>query len=343
MIMPKGMRVARGRLLCLVLMAAIFLLSCSLGRAASPLPPFDAQAVPPAPDYTREASWLALPSDPDRFVVDVFWVYPTILHDETHWLMDGSMSELRAAAAGTIESQASVFTGQANLYAPLYRQMNMAALTLSDAERMTIGSYGKDDVWRAFNHYLTHYNNGRPFILAGHSQGSSILTELAVAHWGGLGAEERLVAAYILGWSITDENLRENSTLTMCASADQTGCFLGYNTVAAGRQGAAPTIIKGAIVVNPLTWKLDGTKAPASRNLGATFFAADGTRRTYPGFTSAQVKDSGLVVDPADPSLVDSGSGTFPKGVYHVFDYSLFYENLRENVARRIQAFLTKD
>ena len=92
---------------------------------------------------------------------------------------------------------------------------------------------------------------------------------------------------------------------------------------------------------NPLTWKTDSTFAPATLNLGAVFFD-NGSTQAIPHFTSAQAIDSGLVVNPEDPALVDSGPPSFPKGVYHVFDYSLFYENLRENVAERIKAHLAK-
>ena len=30
----------------------------------------------------------------------------------------------------------------------------------------------------AFDYYIKHYNNGRPFILLGHSQGSTVMTNL---------------------------------------------------------------------------------------------------------------------------------------------------------------------
>ena len=161
-------------------------------------------------------------------------------------------------------------------------------------------------------------------------------------NWGALGAENQLVAAYIIGWSITGEDLRQNPTLTMCTSADQINCFISYNTVAEGRQKVAPTIRRGAIVTNPLTWTTTGEFAPATLNLGARFYNADGTSKVYPHFTPAQVKDSGLVAKPADPALVAFDSPTFPKGVYHPFDYSLFYENIKANVAQRIKAFQAK-
>ncbi len=333
----------RHRLACFVSTLLVLLLACSVACAGTSLPPFDADKAPAGPDYAQQASWVEFPAAPGFHDVDVFWVYPTILHDNEHWLMDMSSPELNRAAQQTIVKQASVFADVANIFAPYYRQMNMVALSLTKAEQAELLEYGMEDVWRAFNHYLKYYNNGRPFILAGHSQGSNILVELMVKHWGELGVEKQLVAGYLIGWSITENELAQNSALKICRSADQTGCFITYNTVAAGRQGVAPTIRKGGVVVNPLTWTTDSSFAPASLNVGAKFFEADGSTQTVPHFTSAQVKDFGLVVEPKDPALVTVHSATFPKGVYHQFDYSLFYDNLRENAATRISAFATRN
>lgn len=320
----------------LLLILALVIATSAL---ATGLPPYTADDVPPAPDYTQPTAWLAAP-DEIRHPVDIFWVYPTILAGEEHWLMDTADAGLVHKAAQTITRQASVFTGNANLYAPLYRQMNLAGLRLDEKRQSDMLSIGRDDVVRAFTHYLKHENNGRPFILAGHSQGSDILTMLVVDKWGTLGVEDRLVAAYLIGWSITKEDLENNPALSICSSPEQTGCFITYNTMAAGRQKIAPTVRSGAVVVNPLSWKTSGELAPASLNMGAKFFKDDGSTETIKGFTSAQILDSGLVVAPMDPSMLEKPGSSFPAGVYHEFDYSLFYENLRENARQRIDAWL---
>ncbi|MDD3313676.1 DUF3089 domain-containing protein [Pseudodesulfovibrio sp.] len=326
-----------------ILAALLLALALLAGAAPAGGPPrFDPATVPAAPDYARDAAWLALPDDPDAHPVDVFWVYPTVLHDQSHWLMDTAASDALPAAASTLANQAAVFSGQANLYAPKYRQMNLAALTLPEAERNALLGYGEDDVWRAFSYYLAHYNHGRPFILAGHSQGSDVLAALFLSKWGSFGFEDRLVAAYLIGWSVTQADLDANPRLALCAAPDQTGCFITYNTVAAGHQQDAPTILPGALSVNPLSWTTDGRLAPATLNLGARLGGPDGEFRTLPGFTSAQIVGAGLVVAPSDPALVELHSAAFPAGVYHAFDYALFFENLRENAARRIRAWLER-
>lgn len=304
--------------------------------------PLDLKKLPTALDYTSAESWLVKPDSPS-LPVDVFFVYPTVLFNDTDWLMDTTRDDMRAAAMSTIESQASVFKGQANIYAPMYRQMNLAGLGLSDSEAAPLQEIVHGDVWSALQHYLQYENNGRPFFLAAHSQGSMILTDLLLKFWGTTGVEKQLVAALLIGWSVTPEDLAANSHIRICESADQTGCVISYNSMAKGRQAAAPTLKKGAIAVNPLSWTTDGSYISAEENQGAVFFDNNVQPTSYPHFTSAQIVDGGLVVEPLDVHLVTVRGGHFPDGIYHAFDYSLFFENLKANIAERIRAYGARD
>lgn len=303
------------------------------------MPSLDLTSQPAAPNYAVPESWLVKPASPTA-PVDVFFVYPTVLFNDTDWLMETTRPDMRAAAMETIKTQASVFAGQANIYAPMYRQMNLAALSLCDADAAVLQQIVHADVWRALSHYLKYENNGRPFFLAGHSQGSMILTDLLLDHWGTTGAENRLVAALLPGWSLTPADLAANPFVHMCKRSDQTGCVISYNTMAAGRQSAAPTLKKGALAINPLSWTMDSIFVPAAENLGSVFFDNKGKASVYPHFTSAQIVDGGLIVQPANIDLVTVQGGHFPQGVYHAFDYSLFYENLKANIAERIKVLV---
>lgn len=166
-----------------------------------------------------------------------------------------------------------------------------------------------------------------------------ILTDIMLDHWGSLGVENRLIAALLPGWSVTPADLAANPALVMCDSPNRTGCIISYNTMAQGKQAVAPTRKPGALVVNPLSWKMDGDFVPADKNLGAVFFDAEAKPTAYPYFTSAQIVDGGLIVQPADLDLVTVKGSHFPAGVFHAFDYSLFFENLKANIAERIKAF----
>jgi len=302
------------------------------------MPPFNIKNVPVAPDYEKAEGWLARPTKPD-LQVDVFFVYPTVMFNDTDWLMDTSDSDMRQAAQISIDTQAVVFKGLANIYAPMYRQMNLAGLALSEEDARPLQEIVHDDVWRAFRHYLKYENNGRPFFLAGHSQGSMILTDMMLKHWGTTGVEDRMVAALLPGWSMTKDDLSTNPAIQMCDRPDRTGCIISYNSMAKGRQSVAPTLKKGALVVNPLSWTMDGELVAEKENLGAVFFKGGDRVKEYSHFTSAQIVDGGLIVHPMDENLVTVKGSHFPIGIYHAFDYSLFFNNLKANIAERIEAF----
>ena len=312
---------------------------CTLAFSSPSLamPPLDTRGFPPAPDYMSMEGWLAKPASPTT-PVDVFFVYPTVLFNEIDWVMDTSNPEMRLAAKATLNTQAIVFKGYANIYAPMYRQMNLAGLGLSDTEASPLQNIIHSDVWRAFKHYIKYENNGRPFFLAGHSQGSMILADLMLEHWGSIGVEDNLIAALLIGWSLTPEELASNQKVQMCDRSDQTGCVISYNTMAKGRQSVAPTLKQGALTVNPLSWTMNGEMVSAEENLGAVFFDSVGEPTTYLHFTSAQIINSGLIVQPANLDLVTVKGSHFPAGIYHAFDYSLFFENIKANIAERIDA-----
>lgn len=325
----------------LVLLTTILFVPPSLATANEQRPslaPFTKADVPPPPDYSKTSGWLAKPEYPDQFGIDILWLYPTVLVDDSAWLMNISRKDLVAGAELSVKTEARIFSGQANLYAPLYRQMNLAGFYLPEPERDAIVAYGVDDVRNAFEHYMQHDNKGRPFILAAHSQGSYLLTQLLVEYWGKIGIEDQLIAGYVVGWSITAEDLGDNPNIEICDAAHQTGCFVSYNSVAPGKQKDSPVIFPGAIVVNPLTWTREDTLAPASRNRGSVFIEKNGTYQILPGFASAQIADGGLEVVARDPDRLNSEF--FPHGVYHSYDYPLFAENISMNAAQRIQAYL---
>ena len=88
---------------------------------------------------------------------------------------------------------------------------------------------------------------------------------------------DRLVAAYIVGYSVTGEWLMANPTWTFATGADDTGVVISWNTEAAGFSGTNPVVLPGALVINPVSWTRDETAAPASMSRGSLL--PDGSRR----------------------------------------------------------------
>jgi len=318
------------------------------------LPPFDPDTdVPAAPDYSNPDCWLEMPGHFSREEqpVDVFWVYPTILSDDTTYLMDLSDPWLREKAEWTLVEQASIFDGRANIYAPFYRQNNVKINPLMLTEANPIFRLGQQDLITAFDYFLKNFNRGeRPIIIAAHSQGSVRSVELAKEGELLFGDEEsmkRLVAAYTIGYSITKEDLETNPLMRISENAEDTGCFILYNTISdeKDKEKEGPTIIPGTFVTNPLNWRTDQEPAPAEMNIGAAFFRHEDPENPakYKNFAAAQKFGNALVItDISNPEELPATSVTFPKGIYHMYDYAIFYENLRKNAGDRIRAYMEK-
>ena len=293
----------------------------------------------PAVDYSQEASWLVLPEDNASHAVDVFYAYPTVYQGEG--VQDIYDPAQREAVMVPVRTQASVFSDSANIYVPFYRQVGKSGF--SDADTLDANlQIGEEDLQQALLYYLGHYNNGRPFFIAGHSQGSSTLVSLLRKIWGSTGAEDRMLATYLLGFSITQDDMEANPAIRMSTGPEDTGCFVAYNSIRDGVQDQSIQILPKAVVTNPLSWVSssdNGAYVGASKNLGAVFFSEDGFEpRYYEHFTSAQVKDRGLACEISDTSVLSS----YPiEGIYHPDDYSLFYENIRQNSKDRVARFLS--
>src|SRR5207302_983880 len=88
-----------------------------------------------------------------------------------------------------------------NMFAPLYRQATLRTLFTPDRASSFATAYG--DIQDAFRYYLGHLNQGRPFVLLGHSQGSGVLTQLVSRMIDPDAALRRqMVSAILPGWPI---------------------------------------------------------------------------------------------------------------------------------------------
>ena len=323
------------RLITLASVAALLLLFASCAQDNS-----NTEEKPGTPDYADNASWItAFETD---LAVDVFYVYPTVSNNESG-NMDISNEEERALAKGIYEAQASVFEGSANVYAPYYRQMSTGAKISDDPNALATDldefKQGAEDVKAAFQHYMENLNQGRPFILAGHSQGTMALIELIKDEFGSSEELRRnLVAAYLIGYTVTDEDLAL-SGLTAAQGEADTGVVITFNTQSETSVGG-PMLMEGANCINPLNWKTDGTPAEASLNQGAVFFN-DSTGeflREVPEYCGAVINsETGALTTTIEEELE---IGPYPEGVYHRYDYAFWYRNLEENVKVRIEAYL---
>jgi hypothetical protein len=325
-----------------------------LGTIASLLLLRPSENAAEATDYSSTDNWLALPSASD-LDVDVFYLYPTTYYrlspdDPVVCGIDNTL--MRTNARSAYYCQATAFETVGNIYAPYYRQPDAAsALSLSEEDKdELLGGVTKEDVCAAFNYYIKHYNNGRPFILAGHSLGSNMLLYLLAEYMKEHpDVYQRMVAAYVIGYSVTEDYLAENPHLRFAEGADDTGVIISYNTQAAVVEDTNPVVLDGALVINPITWTRDGTTAGAEENLGAILLNPDGTVildkngefQRVMDFADATVdsEKGALICSTVDVDTWGQGHSVFPKGVFHSFDYQFYYYNIRENAANRAKQF----
>jgi hypothetical protein len=177
-------------------------------------------------NLTRE-SWTADTNAP----VDCFYVYPTVSTDPT----PNSDMIPDAAELNVIRQQFARFGSVCRRYAPMYRQITLAGLrrVLSGGVALDHGLQ-YDDVRDAWRDYLEHDNNGRPFVLIGHSQGSFILAELIRQEIDGKPVQARMVSAIIPGATIAVPRGKDVGGafqhVPVCRSASETGCVIAYSS-----------------------------------------------------------------------------------------------------------------
>ena len=308
---------------------------------------FDDEVHAAAPDYSLAESWSALPFRKDAADVtpknepwiadslkhvDVFYVHPTIYLKGPLWNASLDMKKInRKVDKYPVRLQASVFNESGRVYAPRYRQAVVKVFyeLTEDGDKALNRAY--QDVKRAFEYYLQNYNEGRPFIIASHSQGTHHARRLLREMIDTTALKKQLVAAYTIGFTLVD-TLYEN--LSICERADETGCYVTWMSY---REGYIPDGVwhLNTQSVNPLSWSTDTSKVVVA-NYAASVVLNPKRIRTRK--MEVRIKDIGgkvLWVKTKAPWF------RLMKDL-HVADYGLFYMDIRKNVSTRIDAYFKK-
>lgn len=290
-------------------------------------------------DYSIEKNW-AIKCEDIKHEIDVFFVHPTTYGPPANGKYNADLDDEELNAKTDFEAvnwMTAAYSENCNVFAPRYRQVNIEVLSMPEEKRGEYFKYPVADIKNAFAYYLENLNGGRPFILASHSQGSNVLQLILMANPEMID-KEKLVAAYMVGWTFTDEQL-EQMGLELCNSPEQTGCLISWNTIGIG--GSSPTLNEGARCVNPLSWTSDTEEYPASMNKAAKILFADGTQGVIENFTSAKINDAGgLVVQSPKADVAAKLNMSMGEGCYHRYDYDFFFYNIIDNVKLRCDTYL---
>jgi hypothetical protein len=344
------------------------------------------------PDYADAASWACRPDRSDDAcdidlralevlpdgstqlvehvpaaapAIDCFYVYPTVdlrvgagLHDDL---------DDHAAPDQTIAIQFARFSAVCRPFAPYYRQVTLGTYLARERVREACFDVAYDDVLAAFEHYLEHDNQGRGFVLIGHSQGGQVVSRLVrerVEPDAGLHA--RMVAALPIGWwlGVDIGGLSGGSfeQTPPCRQDDQLGCVIGYRSFAAGNEFPRENekyaegdygvcVHPGDLAMGgpaPLSASyfpsdLEGASFPADAAEAAPFVlyrdlytarcVADGAMSVLEVDTGATANDARQNPIDFDDLLISGSSGT------HIYDMHFGLGDLIEQVGLKAQAY----
>ena len=200
---------------------------CLPGRAADACGRADLDTTVIQPDgSTRIERFRADPDAP----IDCFYVYPTVSLDP------GGNASMKAEPQeiGVVAQQFARFASVCRPYAPLYRQVTLTALrdALKGQPVPTDRAMAYNDVKRAWDYYLAHYNHGRGVVLIGHSQGSLVLAQLVKQEIDGKPVQKRLLSVILAGYRLQVPRGKDVggdfTSIPLCRAAGQIGCAINF-------------------------------------------------------------------------------------------------------------------
>ena len=285
-------------------------------------------------DYSIENNWYQTGKKYDENKIDVFYILSTRLVKAVD--ENGNQvfrSTLSAEDRKMMQEEYDYMSTELfdsddfNFFAPYYRQLTGESYMMKDKKAFTSEMVkSAADVYASFDYYMKHQNNGRPFILAGFSQGglmSQVLLKSMTDE-----QYSKLIAAYSMGFQIKEKEA-QHPHINPATGEDDLGVTISYNSVAS--TDTMWNQIEGHAVacINPLNWKTDDTPAE---------LLIDGDRATVHVDQEHQV----LVVEGLDPDKYDGRGYPLKKGVYHMWDPIFYAAEIRQNALHRAKLFSNK-
>ena len=285
--------------------------------------------VPAAPDYTDSTQWYIVDRQGEA---DLFYVISTetidhMIGDDSCHFADTYLDYQRKSMLKEMLAVDSFYSGRLNYYSPFYRQVSMNSwLTPEKAfVRLTLSL---SDAMRSWQYYLEHFNQGRPFILAGFSQGAEAILEIMKSMPDSV--YQRMVASYFIGFKLSQEDVDGSDNIRLAEGATDTGVTISFNSV---RSPDCKLFVSDGTVacINPVNWRTDSVSST---------FVNYGRR----GNDTLCVK-----CDPVSKHLIVSGwekETIMPilgiPGNYHHMELRFYYPYIRQNMADRVAAYFQK-
>jgi hypothetical protein len=283
----------------------------------------------------------------------VFFIHPTSYMEKKRWNapLDDQLSQARARMF--LRGMASAFSPTGEIWAPRYRQAAIGAFLTTKPEGQQALEAAYQDVLQAFDTFIAKVQKDRPIILAGHSQGSLHLTHLLKDRIAGKPIARRIVAAYVVGWPVSSVTDLGPMGLQPCALPDQTNCLMSWQSF------AEPADYEAIVALYDKTTGFDGNSrkdtplvctnplnggtapdAPMLANLGTLVPSDDlASGKIVPAAVPAKCDERGFLRIGDPPDL---GPYVLPGNNFHVYDYPLFWANVRQDALGRLRAYLAR-
>ena len=284
--------------------------------------------IPVAPDYSEEEMWYNVMNDKGEGV-DIFYVVSTWEFD---WLAEGGVISHYADVFNQhhrdnmdieIKKIAAYMADGNNFYSPYYRHITLDTWATLDEDIIDkrFHDVAFVDIKNAFDHFRNNFNNGRPLILAGFSQGGKAVVELIKIMPEEM--RKRMVAAYVLGYKVTPDDVRQASWLVAAKDSTDTGVVICYNSVSDVKYIKPVISAPNAMCINPVNWRTDDTPAMLHDTVTVTL----------------SPEHNVLVLDGYDGSHLTNILDFLNVGDYHSIEPWEYSECLHKNIKQRIEAY----
>lgn len=285
-------------------------------------------------DYNDENFWYQTGNAFDEDKIDVFYILSTTLlsakdnsgNQSFYSTLSPEDREIMQYEYNYISTE--MFDSEHfNFYAPYYRQMTFETYSETDkAVVLPAMITAVSDICDAFDYYMEHENNGRPFIIAGFSQGG-VMTQVLLMH---MSDEQysRMIAAYSMGFQVA-ENEQKLKHINVAQGEDDLGVLISYNSVASTDTMWSQIEGNAAACINPLNWKTDDTPATLKYGDDEATVHIDKEKQV-------------LIVEGLDPDKYDGLGYPVDKGVYHMWDIRFYVNEIKMNAIHRAKLFAEK-
>lgn len=316
--------------------------------------------------YADTDNWAFIDTENAVGSADIFYVSQTVYNGEFSNMPLSTATETeKKTFAGAIRMQKAIYDGslaenKCRFFAPYYRQQALSVYADSTKSQQCL-AMAFEDVKAAFEYYMDNYNQGRPIIIAGFSQGADMCIRLLKECFADPVRQKQLVACYAIGWRFTEEDAQAcaENNIHFATGAYDVNSVISFNTEAENAEGTGSAAERTVMVptsslcINPANWSTATGKENASTledNDGAFFLhPLTGTilsTAVEPGYTTAYIdEERGTLVlpeatnDAARQQLYNLSFSMIGQGSFHLYDCMFFYKDLIVNVQTRLKVY----